>query len=402
MRTFPFTQDTTQTLVLLVTITRGLSVLRFTSYQESITIGGVTWSPAPGLRFTNLHFSGDGAPDSCDLNIASVASGIVAVGDASMGALDGWPIKIELADPATLTKTDLIPNATISHVTELTNRLNIISVVGPLAQTLRPLTEHYSPTGRETLGDDRCKIPIRPADIGRGISFVTKTTTGYTTGGYASGAANGGGAGFADSGGTSLVTLTATGLMHVNDAYGRFRANKTSPDVDAVEDYANVYYECTTAGTTDASTAPSYPTTPGATVTDGTVVFTARNSWLRYCRGYAEDIYTIKLNALPDSRASDATWYELGGLYVCSGSLKDMVVLPIKTWDPANYRITLFTPILDAVARLPANTQFEIYPGCDLTREMCYSRFNNIVNLRAETFVPPANPLIGQSQGQGY
>lgn len=413
MRTFPFDQAKVQTLALLVTITRGIQTLRFTSHHEPITISGVTWSPAPGVKCTSLHFSGDGSPNTCDLNIASDVGGLVDVGDAALGGLDGWPITVDLVDPDSSTKANLI-SGIISHMTEDTNLLNVISVNGPLWVTQRPLTEHYSLTGRESLGDDRCKVPIRPADIARGASYVSAAgaiagTAAYSTYGI-----------IADMGGTvngfstqnmvdsvsgfsvsnPLVTVPAVGLMHVNDAYGRFRANRSSPDVDAVEDYANVYFECTTTGVTHATVAPTYPTTPGNTVTDGTAVFTARNSWLRYCRGYAEDIYTIKLNALPDSRASDATWYALGGIYVCSGSLSGLL-LPIKSWDPATYRVSLWMPVIDGLTRLPADTQFEIYPGCDLTREMCFSRFNNILNLRAETFVPPANPVIGQSQGQG-
>jgi hypothetical protein len=36
------------------------------------------------------------------------------------------------------------------------------------------------------------------------------------------------------------------------------------------------YYECTTAGTSHASTQPTWPTTPGSTVSDGTAVWTCR------------------------------------------------------------------------------------------------------------------------------
>ncbi len=45
------------------------------------------------------------------------------------------------------------------------------------------------------------------------------------------------------------------------------------------------YYECTTAGTSDASTEPIWPTGTGATVTDGTVVWT-RKSTAALFKGY--------------------------------------------------------------------------------------------------------------------
>ena len=37
-------------------------------------------------------------------------------------------------------------------------------------------------------------------------------------------------------------------------------------------------FECTTAGTTHAATEPTWPTTTGETVTDGTAVWTARDA----------------------------------------------------------------------------------------------------------------------------
>jgi hypothetical protein len=69
------------------------------------------------------------------------------------------------------------------------------------------------------------------------------------------------------------------------------------------------------------------------------------------------------------------------------GPLADYPKFPIRAWDPDTLTVTLFLPV--SVTDIPAATAFEIAPGCDNTREMCFSRFNNIVNLRAETFVPP-------------
>jgi hypothetical protein len=77
----------------------------------------------------------------------------------------------------------------------------------------------------------------------------------------------------------------------------------------------------------------------------------------------------------------------LGALYVRSGNLSGYPKIPIRAWNPATLEVTLFLPVLET--DIPAGTQLEIAPGCDLTREMCFSRFNNITNLRAETFVPP-------------
>jgi hypothetical protein len=286
----------------------------------------------------------------------SQVGGIIQTGYEARGLLDGWPIKLEIVDPDNLSlgTFDMMPNSTIGNVITDAHGLATISVNGALNKTRREVTEHFTLTGREDLGDDRCKVPICPADIGRGIAFVRPDV--------------------------------ATGLLHVNDAYGRFRTGLT------VEDYQNIYFETTVAGTTDATTAPSFDYTPGNNTVDGSVTFVARNSWLRYARGQAVDTFSIQFTALPDSRATDSTWYVLGGIYVRSGPLKN-VLLPVRAWDGTTFVATTFLPL--TVTDIPASTQMEIYAGCDLTREQCFSRFNNITNLRAETFVPPTNLLIG-------
>jgi hypothetical protein len=212
------------------------------------------------------------------------------------------------------------------------------------------MVEHYSIMPREDLGDDRCKIPILPMDIKRNQVYVRPDI--------------------------------ATGLLHVDDAYGRVRTGVSG----AVEDYANVYYECTVAGTT-AGTAPTYDPTAGNTTVDGSATFIARNSWLRYARATALNAFQIQLVSLPDARASDATWYApLANVYIRSGALSGSK-MPITKWEPGTLTVSLATPF--SPADIPANTQIEIHVGCDLTQSMCQTRFANIVNRRGEEFVPP-------------
>ncbi len=110
------------------------------------------------------------------------------------------------------------------------------------------------------------------------------------------------------------------------------------------------------------------------------------DGWQLPATGEATGAYTIVLDSLPDGRASDETWYVDGGLFVLSGVLDGYPKLTIRAWEPGTLTLSLFLPI--DPADIPAGTSFEIYPGCDRTRDMCFVRFNNIVNMRAETFVP--------------
>lgn len=353
MRTIPFSATGSTGIAYLVSITYGISTLRFTTYESDVVVSGSTFSAGHGAQVTNIQFPSDGSPATADVVLMADTGGLITPGDAARGKFDGWPITIQIVDPENPSSgtVDMLPNATIGNVTEDTRGLCTISVNGPLNRTRKQVTEHYSLTGREDLGDDRCKIPIRPADIARSTAYVASSTL---------------------------------PLLHVNDAHGRYRTGTT------VEDYQNVYFECTTGGTT-AATAPTYDFTVGNTTTDGTAVFTARNSWLRYARGQATGDFTIQLTALPDPRATDSTWYVMGGIYVCSGVLDGYPKIPIRAWDPTTFTATTFLPV--SSTDIPANTQLEIHAGCDLTRDMCFSRFNNITNLRAETFVPPSNQL---------
>lgn len=357
MRALPFSATQNLALPYLITIQTGVTAVRFTTHSADITVNGDTYSPCPGANVSNIQFTGDVSPATCDVIVMAQTGGLFEPGDGTRGALDGWPISIKLFDlgDTDAGAYDIIPHATIGNVQEDTRGLITLSVNGPLNRFNGPLTEHYSLTGREELGDDRCKIPILPDDIGRGVDFVRPDI--------------------------------ATGLLSVNDAYGRVRTGVAG----TVDDYANVYYECTVAGTTDATTAPTYDPTVGNSTVDGTATFIARNAWLRYAYGQRTGDFTIQLTALPDLRASDSTWFVLGGIYVRSGPLEGFPVIPIRSWEPSTLTVTTFLPI--GTNDIPVNTEMEIFVGCDLTREQCFSRFNNITNLRAETFVPPTNIL---------
>lgn len=351
MRSLPIPDNATE-IPALITIQRGLTTLRWNTSIDDVTIGSDTWPAKAGAVVSSLAFMSDGAPSNADVTIQTATGDLVEPGDGARGILDGWPISIKLFDPADPegTAVEMVPGATIGSVAEDTNGLATIAANGQLIKASGYITEHYALAGREDLGDDRCKIPILPADIGRGVAFVTPATL---------------------------------PLTHVDDAYGRVRTGVAGTPVD----YANVYYECTTAGTTDATTAPTYDPVVGNSTTDGTAVFIARNAWTRYATGEATGTFIVTLDALPDSRASDATWFVLGALYVRSGPLSDYPKIPIRAWNPDTLEVTLFLPVTET--DIPAGTQLEIHVGCDLTREMCFSRFDNIINLRAETFVPP-------------
>ncbi len=273
MRAISFSVDTAQELPLAIAIPRGALTLRWNTSQEDVTIGGESYPAYAGAVVTSMSFSSDGTESNADVMIQTEADGLVDLGEGTRGLLDGWPISVKMFDPADPDGTafEFLPGSTIGSVAEDTNGIATSAANGQLSKARAVITEHFSMSGREDLGDDRCKVNL--------------------------------------------------------------------------DDY------------TEAAT------------------------------GEATGTYIVTLDALPDARATDPTWYVNGGLTVLSGNLNGYPKFTIRAWNPDTLEVTLALPILEA--DIPAGTDFEIHAGCDLTREMCFSRFNNIDNLRAETFAPP-------------
>lgn len=357
MRTPLFDINAAKELPVAVAIQRGAVALRWNTSSKDVVIGGETYPAESGAMVSSIACGSDGTENNADILIHARDGGPVEPGDAARGLLDGWPISVMFFDSGDPdgTATEMMPGAIVGSVTEDANGMVAIAASGQLIKGAIELTEHFSLAGREDLGDDHCKMPIMPADIGRGVHFVPPNIS--------------------------------TGLLHVNDAYGRMLNGSPAT-------YNNLYFEATNEGDTDPDAAPEYPSVVGDTVVDGEVTFIARNAWTRSATGEAISAFEIQLDSLPDPRATfqdpvtgEYTWYVLGAIYVRSGNLANFPKIPIRAWDADTLTVTLFLPV--SVTDIPAGTELEIAPGCDLTREMCHSRFNNIINLRAETFVPP-------------
>jgi uncharacterized phage protein (TIGR02218 family) len=152
-------------------------------------------------------------------------------------------------------------------------------------------------------------------------------------------------------------------------------------------------WRCTTAGTTDA-VAPSYV---GATVTDGTAVFTA------------EDAFTVgnSVAAAPapgasafhvatpfgQARQAAAAWFT-GGVIVWESGGNAGLASEVAAWDPAAGALDL---LLAPPSPITAGDAFRISPGCDKRLATCAGAFANAINFRGEPHVPGSDAAFGGS-----
>lgn len=89
-------------------------------------------------------------------------------------------------------------------------------------------------------------------------------------------------------------------------------------------------------------------------------------------------------------------WYTLGVLTWTSG-LNIGRNIEIKGWSQANAGILLYLPMQEPVQ---VGDTFSMYPGCNKHVAHCRDKFNNIVNMQAEPYVPGSDYLIQSASTQ--
>jgi hypothetical protein len=351
VKTFPFNLATAEALPHLFTVVRGAETIRFTDWKEDLAdSGGHVFTAEPGTTMTGATFATDGTVSSVQVLLAARSGGPLSDAELAVGRYDGCSITIEELDSA----QPGLGNGTvfvgyIGQVDTSVPDVIRIEARGPLIRLRADVSERFGISCRADLGDDRCKVPILPPDIARNTTYVA---------------------------GDEIASFVRV----------RAAANNNPSD------YANVYYECTTAGTT-ANVQPTYDTTDGHTTTDGTAVFTARNAWLRYAQiASIIGASAFTLQALPDPRAVD-DWFTVGGVILRSGRY-DGSLIPVRKWTQSTLRVDTW----DACSHmLTVNDWVEIYRGCQKNQADC-NVFNNIKNMRAEQFVPGRDALLSIAQ----
>lgn len=151
----------------------------------------------------------------------------------------------------------------------------------------------------------------------------------------------------------------------------------------------NVYWECTTAGTT-AGSAPAFSGGVGATVNDGTVVWTARDAWTRAGRVISSSGARVFKAIISEPRAVTG-WFDLGQVRFESGENANSKPMEVKSWNQTTGEIELF---LSMPYNVSSGDLFSVYPGCDKTRIACAAIFGQIENAFMTPDVPGQDDVL--------
>ena len=157
------------------------------------------------------------------------------------------------------------------------------------------------------------------------------------------------------------------------------------------EDFDDRIYRVTTAGTS-AATVPTFDSIVGNTTTDGSVVFTAEQSFRRaavVATVVSDRVFTVTFPNGADARAVD-DWFKYGGITWDTGSNIGLT-MEVKANTVLSNQIDLF---LDMPFPITVGDKLGIYAGCDRKLSTCIAKFNNVANFRGEPYVPGQDQLF--------
>lgn len=317
----------------LVTITRiDDVVIRVTSWVKDIRIGANLWQAFPGLTIGQLTERIDGTAPSMGIMGPWRSGGPFDPFEVDAGSFENARIDVGLTNGLNPIAEDYWFTGVVQGAINYDMDGNVtLECLSRFSLPREIFVRTYQILCDADFGDNRCKMTTWADDVERDETIAI--------------------------GDTRRVRFT---------------------DLGNPSDYDNKYLEATVGGVT-ASAAPTFNSTIDGTTTDGTVTWTTRNSLVRYAQiDTVPDPHNATFDALPDPRASEASWYKPGRMVVRSGPFKNRAV-KIGAWSPGSFGITSYTPFGLFVI---AGDWVEIAPDCNQTITMCKTKYDNVLNFR--------------------
>lgn len=329
----------------------------FTDHDVDISFEENTYLSAVGYSRSAISNSSDLSVSNVDVT-GFFDSETITDPDLDAGLYDFATVTVYIVDWANLSAGALVlRKGTFGEVTTGDSGVFTTQLRGLTQAYSMNLLDYYQPICRTTVGSKLCKIPIKPPLILR-----------------------------------STVYAKSNGIVQVRDNAD----GTTTPTIVRVadgdpglpENYHNVIFDCTTAGTT-ASMAPTYDFTVGHTTTDGSAVFTAREAWTR--SAVVASVTDRRIFSITVTEARDVDgWFKEGVVTWFTGNNAGRS-MEVKNWTQSGTMVELF---LDMGFDIQVGDKISINAGCDLSRPTCQNKFNNMLNRRAEDDIPGWHVLL--------
>lgn len=301
------------------------TTLYFTDHDRDIEFNGNTYESAYGYARTAVANDSSMSVDNLDL-VGILDSNTITEEQLRSGLYDYAEIRVFIVNWDDLSQGELkIRRGWLGEVMLMRDGTFKAELRGMSQVYQQRIGELYSPECRVDLGDARCGVPAFPDYVERDTAYDID-------------------------------------------------------DVVRVVGINNISFRCTTAGTTD-TTLPTYNTV--GNTTDGTAVFTAEESWVRFGTVDAVTDRRSFESTVTEARAVDG-WFDLGVLRWLTGNNAGKNC-EVSSWTQTDGVVTLFLPLYYDIQ---VGDTFEVFPGCNKRVSTCNDKFDNVINFRGEPYVP--------------
>lgn len=310
-----------------------------------MNVPSLTYSPVQGFSSSAIESKDDMSVDNMEVQ-GIFNSESITIEDLRAGKFDFANVTLFVVNYEDITMgTIILRQGVFGEVISSPQGWFKVELRGMTQLLQQLIIELYGPECRADLGDYRCTMPIDPPVWEPEHTYAAVT---------------------------NMVNTNCWVKGHVNDSYTDYRQ------------YGNVIFQCTTPGES-GSTEPTWNTTLGATTSDGGVVWTCVAAWTR--TGTIASVvdplnFTVTWDD-EDSRDVD-TWYQYGIMQFDTGDNAG-ASFDIKAWVKSTETMTTYVTL-----GYPAQVgdRFHVSPGCDKSISTCISKFDNVLNLRGEPYLP--------------
>lgn len=332
-------------------------VLGFTDHNRDLTVDGLVYEAAAGYTSTEIGTSSELNADLMELR-GLLASPSITEDDLRAGLWDHASIAVFQVCWDDLTKG--IRHLRVGHLGEVSLER------GQFQAEMRGLLQYYStsigeltsPGCRANLGDERCRVDLTPFTVTSTITGVNADgVTLYDTARTEPGPV--GGVDIIDVSNSNPGVVTTDGPHGFSENQQISISGVVGPESINVVTLARHITEDTFQLSVDTSNTTDYPP---------------------YVSGGVATPF------------GDSGYFD-GGLLTFNTGANAGIGREVKAYAPG--QISMFLPF---PYQVHIGDEYTMQPGCDKSLATCRDRYNNIVNMRAEPYLPGIDRLIQQGR----